>query len=68
MPDVAAAATPTTGGASSEGSSPAPQTTPAPTTGMDTAVSTWVRGTVATTMLTCTFSTSGTNTCNCFCP
>lgn len=33
-----------------------------------TAVSTWVRGTVATTTLTCTFSTSGTNTCACFCP
>jgi hypothetical protein len=36
--------------------------------GASAAGSTWVRAAVATTTLTCTFSTSGTNICNCFCP
>lgn len=39
-----------------------------PVCGLGTAASTWVKGTVSTTTLTCTFSTSGTNTCNCLCP
>lgn len=39
-----------------------------PVCGLGTAVSTWVKGTVVSTTMTCTFSTSGTNNCRCFCP
>jgi hypothetical protein len=40
----------------------------APVCSMTTSVSTTMRAATSGTTLTCTFGTSGTNTCNCFCP